>query len=512
MRLRDYQQQAYESAVLALDSNHHPVLQLATGTGKSLIISALAEHFNLKNKRVWVLTHVKKLVSQNAQTFQNFTGDTPGIVCAALNKKEYDSQITFATIQSIKRPAQAGLIEAPELIIIDEAHRVPHVGSAGNYETLFNLYPQAQRVAMTATPWRMDNGIIYGLGEAFWFDKLAYKYTVPEAVKDGWLSPLVGVESEIQLDVENLTVNGDFVQEEAGELETNQWLTQVAHSIGDLAAKRNHIIVFCPSINATDRTTRIIQTVTGWSTASLTSATKNQTQVLTEFETGRTRVLCSVDMITTGFDFPAIDCIVVLRPTLSSNLWVQMQGRGTRLSPNKKNCLVLDYVGNLMRLGGVDLYETFYREKGLVQLEAIPYKPYEKRERKLLPGVKTLIPIDPVTGESVRNNSELVVTVHAINHIAIATRRNPERPVLMVTYACTTVENVRIDATSFIDTEVPNHQTLEFFKQRRLALRLPTPARNASWVMKGARQPTQLTVRKSGRYWNVIKEHFNEEE
>lgn len=104
-------------------------------------------------------------------------------------------------------------MEDPDLIIIDEAHRVPHnYGEPTLYESILRRFSSALRVAMTATPWRMDNGIIYGNGEEFFFDTLAYNYTVTKAVDDKWLCPLVGVETDIQLDVQNISVSGDFVQ------------------------------------------------------------------------------------------------------------------------------------------------------------------------------------------------------------------------------------------------------------------------------------------------------------
>ena len=124
MQLRFYQQDAYDAAIASLGGAHHPVLQLATGTGKSLIIAAIAEHYKKTDRRVWVLTHVQQLVEQNAVTYERYSGFTPGIVCAGLKRKDRFEPVTFATIQSILG-VQAEM-HPPDLIIIDEAHRVPH--------------------------------------------------------------------------------------------------------------------------------------------------------------------------------------------------------------------------------------------------------------------------------------------------------------------------------------------------------------------------------------------------
>jgi DNA repair protein RadD len=228
------------------------------------------------------------------------------------------------------------------------------------------------------------------------------------------------------------------------------------------------------------------------------------------FRTGDIRVLCSVDTITTGFDLPALDCIVCLRPTLSSSLWVQIQGRGTRLFEGKKNCLLLDYVGNLQRLGGVDVIETFVREKGGEASEPIPAipEPRNRTTRRVLPGVKTLLPIDPMTGQQATDGSTLEVQVHAVGAVAIPTRRNPNAPVLLVQYTCTTAENARIDATLFVTTERPTAADWQFFKRRNLAVNLPSPARQLLWQVRGAQTPNTVKVQKRGRYWNVVAESF----
>lgn len=514
MPLRPYQREATAAALAHLEQGGHPALQLATGTGKSLIIAELAAHHWQRGERVWVLTHVQQLVAQNAETYFNYTGEVPGIVCAGLDRADFNAPVIFATIQSIINPALRGELPAPQLIIIDEAHRIPHrTGEQGQYGRIFQNYPAAARVAMTATPWRMDNGIIYGQGEDFWFDQLAYTYTVPQAVAQGYLSPLVGVETEVQLDVEQAEVSGgEFVMSSVGDLQTGAWLKAVAESLPELAGARQHIAVYCPTITAATRALNAIYAATGWSCELVTGSTDKvlRSEILSRFRSGVTRVLVSVDTLTTGFDFPALDCIVCLRPTLSSSLWVQIQGRGTRLAPGKKNCLVLDYAGNLIRLGGVGMYERHYRQRGLEQVESDePRQPHVKRERKLHPGVRTLAVIDPLTGNEAVENSIIHAQVHAVNTVALPTRRHPY-PVLLVQYACTTPEGARLDASRFINTERPDDGTLEFFAARSLAVQLPAPARSLGWQLKGARHPATVTVRKSGRYWNVVQEHFAE--
>lgn len=510
MELRPHQTGAVQAAWGSLRAGHNPVLQLPTGTGKSLVAAELARMMRQKDSSVWVVTHVQELVRQNAIAYYAHTQHRPGIVCAGLNRVDLGEAVTFGTVQSMINPLRGGMLKPPALIMIDEVHRVPHNrGESSLYQQMFELCPGARRVGLSATPWRTDNGLVYGRGEQFWFDERAFYYTVPEAVKDGWLSPLVGVESTHQLDVSEVTVNDDFVSAEVEKLQTEAWLKAMADTVQQLASKRKHIAVYCPTIAAAVLAAGAIAKATGWTNGLITGGMSSEVrdEVLGQFKAGALRVLCSVDTITTGFDFPALDCIVVLRPTVSSNLWVQIQGRGTRLHPDKKNCLVLDFVGNYTRMGGVDMVDTYVRQHApLEPLEAVPAPPREKR--RMLPGVRGLVPVDPMTGADAQRGALLTVNVHAVTCIAIQTRRHPGEPVLMVSYACTTAEGARVDATRFVRTERPSVEDVQFFTDRNLAVKLPSLAQSAQWQVRGSRQPATLIITKDGRYWNVVAEHF----
>lgn len=509
MQLRPHQTQAVAAGWAALRAGQNPVLQLPTGTGKSLVAAELAHMMHQKDSPVWVVTHVQELVKQNATAYYNHTEHRPGIIAAGLNRAEFGEQVTFGTVQSMINPLRNGLITPPRLIMIDEVHRVQHDrGGSSLYKQMFELCPEARRLGLSATPWRTDNGLVYGKGEQFWFDERAFYYTVPQAVEDGWLSPLVGVESTHQLDVEDVTVNDDFVAAQVEEQQNEQWLDAMAVTVGQLAAKRKHLAVYCSTVLAAERAAGAIARATGWTTGLITGGMSAEVRddALGRFKSGELRVLCSVDTITTGFDFPALDCVVVLRPTVSSNLWVQIQGRGTRLHPDKKNCLVLDFVGNYQRLGGVDMVDSYVRQGApLEPLGAVPAPPREKR--RVLPGVRTLATVDPMTGEQARDGAVLRVKVHAVTCIAVPTRRQ-KYPVLMISYACTTEEGARIDGSLFINTEQPEIADAQFFNDRRLAVKLPALAQSTQWQVRGSRTPEYVTVRKAGRYWNVITEEF----
>lgn len=512
MLLRPYQNEAIDASFTALRSGD-PVIQMATGTGKSAVITNVAARLELKQCYTLILTHSQQLVKQNAETYQRITSVSPGLVCAGLGRADLNEYTTFGTVQSIINPLTKGKFPKPDLIVIDEAHRVAHnEGTNTLYEKVFNACPNAKRLGLSATPWRMDNGLIYGSDpNYFWFDQLAYKYTAKQGIEEGYLCPLVAVETEVQLDVEEPS-SGDFVSQEVEEAQTNKWLTAVAKSIAHLARKRNCIAVYCPTVLAANKAAAAIAKETGWTVEIITGDSSSIFRQIAfdRMSSGSLRVICSVDTITTGFDMPCLDCLVCLRPTTASNLWVQMLGRLTRLHPSKVNGLVLDYVGNLRRLGGVETLDTYVRERNLEVSEEVIAVPNPRKDKRVVyPGLTSLRPIDPVTGEEAGADSLVPTVVHNVSFVVIKTRRNPDKPVIMATYICMTEEGAKINATSFIDTEEPNEQTVNFFKQRNLAVKLPAPANKLTWQLKGAVKPIKAVIRKSGRYWTVINEIFS---
>ncbi len=512
MELRTYQRDCHRALSESIEEGYNPIAMLATGTGKSLIIAELAQSVIDRGGTVWVLTHIMQLVSQNAEAYAEHTGHEPGIICSGLNRRDLNRPVIFATIQSIIRPAREGQLTLPHLIIVDEAHRVPHkTGEAALFEKLFALCCLATRVGLTATPWRMDGGLIYGEDpKQFWFNHLAYKYTVTQAVSDGWLSPITGVMTDVQLDLNDVTIAGDYVQTEVNELENVKWLESVARSMVYLCAKRRFIAVYCPGVTAAMRAMVAIHSATGYSCELVTGehSADDRKAMFARWTSGDTRVLLSVDVLTTGFNFPALDCIVCLRPTLSSALWVQICGRGTRKAQGKTNCLLLDYVGNLQRLGGVDMMESYVREKAGEATETVLAEPTPlkmKKPRRQFPGVTSLVAIDPMTGEPARDDTVLTLRVVWFNCVALDTRRGV---MLMCQYTCLTAENARVDATLFVDTQRPNTATERFVTQRGLALTMPVTPSRTIWVVKNAPRPHHVLARKQGRYWNVTQELF----
>ncbi len=525
MRARPYQLEAIKTCLADLEKGFNPVLNLATGTGKSLIIADLAYTLSRQNKRVWILTHTTKLVQQNVAQFKRLSALPVGICCSSIHKpteEDINEKIIYGTIQTISNLS----ILAPDVIIIDEAHRVPCENGTSQYEKLFTAYPRSQRIALTATPWRLDNGLIYRENDnvrdsndgdihdssgSRWFNKCSYEYNVERGVEEGYLSPLVGASDRIQLDLSDCELIGnDFNQADASRLITDGWLTSVCKKLNTVARDRKIMAVYTPTIMVAMVVKKKLEKYTDRKVAVLHSKMDQdeRQEVYQGLEDGRYNAVTSVDMLTTGFDLPRLDTIICLRPTLSSSLWVQILGRGTRLFQGKKDCLVLDFAGNFLRLGGCSMMPQWTMEKRptipdeIVEGNFIPL-PFVKKERFLHPGLTTIEPVDPNTGKAVGDNDTVTATVSACQGFVPRGKNY-----ISVKYVCLTENNAKITATKFLNTNKESDDVYRFFDRRQLPIKLPSPPNRLSYMIKSAPKPTLVVLKKRGQYWNVLEETF----
>lgn len=504
MQLRPYQKEASDAVWDSLRAGRSPCVLLPTGTGKSLCIADLVHRIRDRGGCVWVLVHVKELVEQNRRTLDRYAGlEDVGTICAGLNETDEGASVTFATVQSLAgRVSRGAITRTPDAVIIDEAHRVPLAEAGKLYNGILGQYKAIPRIGFTATPWRMDNGLIYGDQEGVWFNDLCYQKSVPEMVELGFLCPLVGVETEIQLDLSGIEKSGgDYVQKQVGEKQTSPWLAAVVTSVQSLAAKRNHVAVYCPTVEAAHLTAEAFE-AGGWSSAVVVGATKDRTEVIGGWKTGAKRVLCSVDVLTTGFDHPPLDCIVCLRPTESSSLWVQVMGRGTRIHEGKNNCLVLDYVGNLARLGGIGMMEDFVVEKaGKVESTRKATGRGPKKEQKK---PERLNAVDPMAGKA----GNITVYVNDADYMVIGSKSQPGKQMVMVSYECQTEEGYLITVNDFVMPEYTGwaRAKSEAWVRARGGYSLPYDAVSAQHLCYSLPIPRRMTIKRNGKYWNVVAE------
>jgi DNA repair protein RadD len=247
------------------------------------------------------------------------------------------------------------------VVCIDEVHRVPPDGE-GQYRTFIEaakrLNPNVCLIGLTATPYRMTSGMICGKDQLF--DRICFEIGVRELIVKGFLSPLKSKATTQRTDLSNVSIRGgEYAQ---GELQAAMTGDEgkVVMACSEIAGKtdeRKSVLVFCTGIDHANMVARFLQDLAGEDqvrTVFGDTPDDLRAEAIASFKRGAVKFLVNVDVLTTGFDAPAVDAVAILRPTLSPGLFYQMVGRGFRLADGKKDCLVLDFGDNLFRHGPVD--------------------------------------------------------------------------------------------------------------------------------------------------------------
>ena len=342
MALRPYQQAAADAVFGQWQSGvNKTLLVLPTGTGKTVVFASITENCVKNGDRVLILAHRGELLQQAADKLLKFTG----LRCAVEKAEESCLgswyRVAVGSVQSLQRPARLGRFPTDyfDTIIIDEAH---HCVSDG-YLRVLDYFSGAKVLGVTATP---DRGDMKNLGQVF--DSLAYEYTLPAAIKDGYLCPIKALTIPLQLDISGVGVqSGDF---KPGELGTalDPYLDQIADEMEHYCKDRK-TVVFLPLVKTSQKFKDILNRH-GFRAAEVNGDSEDREQVLQDFEQDRYNVLCNSMLLTEGWDCPSVDCVIVLRPTKVRALYSQMVGRGTRLHPGKDHLLLLDFLWHTERL------------------------------------------------------------------------------------------------------------------------------------------------------------------
>ena len=366
MKLRPYQQDAVKSALGYLEKRQgHPLIVLPTGAGKSLVIAEIARFVVEHGGRVLVAAHVKELAAQNAEKLQALMPREPiGILCAGLGRKDVRQRVISCTVQTainaVGDLVANGRISA---LIVDEAHMVPPKGE-GRYRTLIASLtadnPRLRRIGLTATPYRMDQGWLTARDDDAepLFTTRVYEIGMRELIADGYLSPLVSDPTSTHYDVTGVRVSGgDFDRAAMADAIDGQRDATIAATRETIAAgaDRRGWMIFTTTRDQSGIVVKELDAA-GISHAEVNAdtPTKERDRVVREYKAGRIRCVVNVGIFTTGFDAPHVDMIAVLRPTASTSLYVQIVGRGLRIAEGKRDCLVLDFGGNVERHGPVD--------------------------------------------------------------------------------------------------------------------------------------------------------------
>jgi DNA repair protein RadD len=299
-----------------------------------------------------MVTHNRELVQQNASALERFFGaEGLGIYCAGLDSYKIGSHATYASIQSMYR--NLNKLPEPDAIIIDEAHWVSPKESDGKmYNTLLKRFPNARRIGLSATPYRLSGGLIYS-GDDPWFNDLAVDISVQDLVDQGFLAPLKGLQARVQLNLKGIhRSNGDYNTAEVDERMTDEWMKAVLQTVKRLASDRKAILLFSPTVRTAKLAAKLANEI-GISAEYVHGGDNDRASRLERWKAGEFVLMANCKVLTTGFDRPDLDCIVDAAPTQSIGLHRQKLGRGARTAEGKKDCLILDVASNLARHGGI---------------------------------------------------------------------------------------------------------------------------------------------------------------
>ncbi|MCK2184743.1 DEAD/DEAH box helicase [Halomonas getboli] len=360
--LRPYQQQAVTRVVEHFRQTEDPaVVVLPTGSGKSLVIAELAR---LARGRVLVLAHVRELVEQNHAKYQAY-GLEADIFSAGLGRKETGRQVVFGSVQSVVRNLDS--FGSPHdgrgdftLLVIDECHRVSLDEDSSYRRVIAHLReenPRLKVLGLTATPYRLGQGFLYhrhhhgmvrGDDDCFFRD-CVFEQPLRLMVKQGYLAEprLVDVAVE-RYDFSALEPGsgGLFQEAELNRVAAgNRATPAIIEEVVGHAVERAGVMLFAASRAHAEE---ILGYLPADEAALITGATPaaEREAIIAAFKARELKYLVNVAVLTTGFDAPHVDLIAILRPTESVGLYQQIVGRGLRLSPGKRDCLILDYAGN----------------------------------------------------------------------------------------------------------------------------------------------------------------------
>ena len=358
--LREYQKKAVDAALLHIKSGKgNPVLALSTGAGKSLIIAEIAKQSGFD---VLILQPSLEILEQNVEKLSKYVDKKDiGIYSASAGEKTV-AKYTFATIGSIHTKPE--LFAHCKLAILDECHLLSPKDT-GTMLTGFLRNLGLKTIGLTATPWRLyttgrpsENGfgmdtftahkVITRLQGGFWSDVIC-NVTMQDLIDKGFLCapkyynnskyshkdiPMNKSGSEFDLDKYELLMQGD----------EDRILDVIARAIPQCKS----ILVFCISVEQATRFSMIVKDA-----EVVTGKTKKdeRKRIVEDFKNGSLKTVFNVGCFTTGFDHPSLDCIILVRPTRSLGLYVQMVGRGVRCSEGKEHCKVIDFTGTVEAFG-----------------------------------------------------------------------------------------------------------------------------------------------------------------
>ncbi|CAB4122341.1 SSL2 DNA or RNA helicases of superfamily II [uncultured Caudovirales phage] len=499
----------------------NPLVVIPTAGGKSLVMASFIEGVlkSYPDQRILIVTHVRELIEQNhAELIKLWPQAPAGIYSAGLKKREISAQILFAGIQSIHKHVYG--VQQCDLVLIDEAHLIPRSSNTmyrSFLDGLKRLNPMLKVIGLTATPYRLDSGRLHE-GEEAIFTDIAYEVTVRELIDDGYLSPLISKRMATELDVSEVgTRGGEFIAKDLEAAIDQDAITQSAvDEIFSYSANRKSWLIFCAGVDHAYHVRDAVRArgVTCETIVGDTPSAQREA-LIKDFKAGRIQCLTNANVLTTGFNAPAVDLIAMLRPTKSAGLYVQIVGRGCRLAPGKSDCLVLDFAGNIARHGPIDAIKPKTPkagEEGEAPTKDCPdCNSIVHAAVRECPDCGHLFPEPKIKIEARASNLDILsggppqwVPVTGVNYARHEKLGKP--PSLRVDY-----QSGLLSHSEWICLEhqgYPRQKAASWWANRAAGLPLPGRVDEALAVVKQLKLPAQIAVRASGRFTEIVGARF----
>lgn len=341
MQLRPYQEEAKASIFKEWDKGvKKTLLVLPTGCGKTIVFAKVTEECVRQGKKVLIMAHRGELLEQASDKIEKATG-----LGCALEKAQSTClgswfRIVVGSVQTLQNMNRLKKFPTNyfDTIIIDEAHHC----LSDSYQRVLNYFSSADVLGVTATP---DRGDMRNLGQ--YFESLAFEYTLPKAIREGYLSPIKAMTIPLSIDLSSVSMqSGDF---KASDIDSalDPYLQSIAEEMKKYCLDKK-TVVFLPLVNTSQKFVEILNRA-GFKAAEVNGSSADRAQVLQDYEDNKYNVLCNSMLLTEGWDCPDVNCVIVLRPTKVRGLYCQMVGRGTRLAEGKTELLLLDFLWHTER-------------------------------------------------------------------------------------------------------------------------------------------------------------------
>lgn len=374
--LRPYQEEVKAAAYHHLRTrDDNPCAVVPTAGGKTPIMASICKDAVTQwNGRVLILAHVKELLEQTADKLRTVCPQIDfGIYSASLRRRDTDHPVIVAGIQSVYK--RACELDRFDLVMVDEAHLIPLEGDGMYRQFLADakiVNPNLRIVGFTATPFRLKSGTIC-TPDGF-LNTICHEVGVRELIRDGYLCPLISKAGKSKANTDGLHIRGgEFIADEVESLMDDTALVKAACAeIVEQTKERNACLIFSAGIQHGRHIASVLSGEHGVECGFICGETSidERDETLRLFKAGELKYLCNVNVLTTGFDAPHIDCVALVRPTMSPGLYYQMVGRGFRIHPSKQNCLVLDFGGNVLRHGPVDAIQATSNKRSSAEAPA----------------------------------------------------------------------------------------------------------------------------------------------